>query len=86
MFTLGEIEQSEHNLLGAITEEDFLEALDTAPAQTKKKFFKKMQMQSTQNCLAPIIWSLAIRICGRIEFKRVPTGMWSQKQRSKICS
>jgi hypothetical protein len=46
MFTLGEIEQSEHNLLGAITEEDFLEALDTAPAQTKKKFFKKMQMQS----------------------------------------
>jgi hypothetical protein len=46
MFTLGEIEQSEHNLLGAITEEDFLEALDTAPPQTKKKFFKKMQMQS----------------------------------------
>jgi hypothetical protein len=46
MFTLGEIEQSEHNLLGAITEEDFLEALETAPAQTKKKFFKKMQMQS----------------------------------------
>ncbi len=46
MFTLGEIEQSEHNLLGAITEDDFLEALDTAPAQTKKKFFKKMQMQS----------------------------------------
>jgi hypothetical protein len=46
MFTLGEIEQSEHNLLGAITEDDFLEALETAPAQTKKKFFKKMQMQS----------------------------------------
>lgn len=46
MFTLGEIEQSEHNLLGAITEDDFLEAIDTAPAQTKKKFFKKMQMQS----------------------------------------
>ncbi|MEZ4798187.1 MAG: hypothetical protein R2809_00120 [Flavobacteriales bacterium] len=46
MFTLGEIEQSEHNLLGAITEDDFLEALDSAPPQAKKKFFKKMQMQS----------------------------------------
>jgi len=46
MFTLGEIEQSEHNLLGAISEDDFLEALDTAPPQAKKKFFKKMQMQS----------------------------------------
>jgi len=46
MFTLGEIEQSEHNLLGAVTEDDFLSALDAAPAQTKKKFFRKMQMQS----------------------------------------
>jgi len=46
MFTLGEIEQSEHNLLGAITEDDFLAALDAAPAQAKKKFFRKMQVQS----------------------------------------
>jgi hypothetical protein len=46
MFTLGEIEQSEHNLLGAINEDDFLEALDAAPKPAKKKFFRKMQMQS----------------------------------------
>ncbi|MFO0204108.1 MAG: hypothetical protein ACK528_13370, partial [Alphaproteobacteria bacterium] len=46
MFTLGEIEQSEHNLLGAINEDDFLEALDAAPMPAKKKFFRKMQMQS----------------------------------------
>ena len=46
MFTLGEIEQSEHNLLGAINEDDFLEALDAAPVPAKKKFFRKMQMQS----------------------------------------
>ena len=46
MFTLGEIEQSEHNLLGAINEDDFLEALDAAPVATKKKFYRKMQMQS----------------------------------------
>ena len=41
MFTLGEIEQSEHNLLGAINEDDFLEALDAAPMPAKKKFFRK---------------------------------------------
>jgi hypothetical protein len=46
MFTLGEIEQSEHNLLGAINEDDFLEALDAAPMPAKKKFFRKMQLQS----------------------------------------
>ena len=46
MFTLGEIEQSEHNLLGAINEDDFLEALDAAPMPAKKKFFRKMQMHS----------------------------------------
>ena len=52
MFTLGEIEQSEHNLLGAINEDDFLEALDAAPVATKKKFYRKMQMQSRAHSTA----------------------------------
>lgn len=46
MFTLGQIERSEHNLLGAINENDFLEALQKAPDHDKKKLFKTMQAQS----------------------------------------
>ena len=46
MFTLGEIESSEYNLLGAVTEDEFVEALDLSGPVDKKKFFRKMQNQS----------------------------------------
>lgn len=46
MFTLGEIESSEYNLLGAINEDEFMEALDMSGPVEKKKFFRKIQTQS----------------------------------------
>lgn len=46
MITLGEIERSEYNLLGALSEEEFLSALDTAAPNEKKRMFRRMQQQS----------------------------------------
>jgi hypothetical protein len=48
MLTLGEIENSEHNLLGAVSEDEFVEALNMSGVVDKKKFFRKVQMQSRQ--------------------------------------
>ena len=46
MFTLGEIESSEYNLLGAVSEDEFVEALDLSGQPEKRKFFRKIQNQS----------------------------------------
>ena len=46
MLTLGQIENSEYNLLGAISEDDFLQALELSGPNDKKKLFRKMQNQS----------------------------------------
>ncbi|OYU82636.1 MAG: hypothetical protein CFE24_14940 [Flavobacterium sp. BFFFF2] len=46
MLTLGQIENSEYNLLGAMSEDDFLQALDLSGPNDKKKLFKKIQTQS----------------------------------------
>ena len=46
MLTLGQIENSEYNLLGAMSEDDFLQALELSGPNDKKKLFRKMQNQS----------------------------------------
>ena len=46
MITLGQIERSEYNLLGAMSEEEFLAALETAPPGDKRRMFRRMQQQS----------------------------------------
>ncbi len=46
MLTLGQIENSEYNLLGAMSEDDFLQALELGGPNDKKKLFRKMQNQS----------------------------------------
>jgi len=46
MLTLGQIENSEYNLLGAMSEDDFLQALDLSGPNDKKKLFRKMQNQT----------------------------------------
>jgi hypothetical protein len=46
MITLGQIERSEYNLLGAMSEEEFLAALETAPQGEKRRMFRRMQQQS----------------------------------------
>jgi hypothetical protein len=51
MFTLPEIERSEHNLLGALNENDFLESLQKASESDKKKMFKSMQAQSRMHTI-----------------------------------
>ena len=45
MITLGEITQSEYNLLGAVSEEELLGALERAPLADRKKFIKRLQSQ-----------------------------------------
>jgi hypothetical protein len=46
MPTLGQIEASEYNLLGAMSEDDFLEALSLSGPADKKKLFRKIQNQT----------------------------------------
>ena len=46
MLTLGQIESSEYNLLGAMSEDDFLQALELGATSDKRKLFRKMQNQS----------------------------------------
>ena len=46
MISLGQIESSEYNLLGAMTENEFLQALDMAGPNEKKRMFRRMQQQS----------------------------------------
>ena len=46
MITLGQIERSEYNLLGAMSEEEFLAALETAPQGEKRRMFRRMQHHS----------------------------------------
>jgi hypothetical protein len=46
MLTLGEIERSEYNLLGAMSEDEFLNALDFAGPGEKKRLFRRMQQNS----------------------------------------
>lgn len=41
MFTLGQINESEYNLLGAMNEAEFLGAVEQAPAEEKARFFRK---------------------------------------------
>ena len=46
MLTLGQIETSEYNLLGAMSEDDFMQALELSGPNDKKRLFRKMQTQS----------------------------------------
>jgi hypothetical protein len=46
MISLGQIESSEYNLLGAMNEIEFLQALDMAGPNEKKRMFRRMQQQS----------------------------------------
>ena len=46
MISLGQIESSEYNLLGAMNENEFLQALDMAGPNEKKRMFRRMQQQS----------------------------------------
>lgn len=41
MFTLGQISDSEYNLLGSMNEAEFLGAVEQAPPEEKAKFFRK---------------------------------------------
>jgi hypothetical protein len=52
MITLGQIESSEYNLLGGISEEDFLEALEVSKPADKKKLIRKIQTQTKQVAVA----------------------------------
>jgi len=52
MFTLGQIATSDYNLLGAISEEELLGALERAPLQEKRQFVKRVQTQQRQNTAA----------------------------------
>ncbi|NCC88233.1 MAG: hypothetical protein EOM05_10305, partial [Clostridia bacterium] len=45
MFTLGQIASSDYNLLGAISEDELLGALERATLQDKRKFVKRVQTQ-----------------------------------------
>jgi hypothetical protein len=40
MISLGQIERSEYNLLGAMNEDEFLSALDMAGANEKRRMFR----------------------------------------------
>ena len=61
MLTLGQIENSEYNLLGAMSEDDFLQALELSGPNDKKKLFRKMQkrrlgrLHLPVTCTQPII-------------------------------
>lgn len=46
MIGLGDVERSEYNLLGAMSEDEFVNALELAGAQDKKRLFRRMQQQS----------------------------------------
>jgi hypothetical protein len=46
MFTLGEIITSDYNLLGAMTEEELLGALEKAPQQERRQFLRRMKQQT----------------------------------------
>lgn len=46
MFTLGEIINSDYNLLGAMTDEELLGAIQRAPQQERKAFLTRMQKQN----------------------------------------
>jgi hypothetical protein len=46
MISLGQIERSEYNLLGAMNEDEFLSALDMAGANEKRRMFRRLQQQS----------------------------------------
>ncbi|GAA4457062.1 hypothetical protein [Rurimicrobium arvi] len=49
MFTLGQINDSEYNLLGAMNEADFLGAVEQAPAEEKARFFRKTKEIAKQS-------------------------------------
>jgi len=53
MITLGEIVQSEYNLLGALPEDELLGALERAPIADRKKFIKRVQTQQKAVAVAP---------------------------------
>ena len=46
MLTLGQIENSEYNLLGAMSEDDFLQAIDLSGPNDRKKLFRKLKTSS----------------------------------------
>ena len=51
MLTLGQIENSDYNLLGAMSEDDFLQAIDLSGPNDRKKLFRKMQSLKPKCCL-----------------------------------
>ena len=52
MITLGQIESSEYNLLGGVSEDDFLEALEVSKPADKKRLIRKIQTQTKQVAVA----------------------------------
>jgi hypothetical protein len=49
MFTLGQINESEYNLLGSMNEAEFLGAVEQAPAEEKARFFRKTKEIAKQS-------------------------------------
>lgn len=49
MFTLSQINESEHNLLGSMNEAEFLGAVEQAPAEEKARFFRKTKEIAKQS-------------------------------------
>jgi hypothetical protein len=45
MFTLGQLSTSEYNLLGAVSEDELIGAIERAPLAEKKQFVRKIQQQ-----------------------------------------
>lgn len=52
MLTLGQIAQSDYNLLGAISEDELLGAFDRAPIGDRKQFIRKIQTQQRSTVAA----------------------------------
>jgi hypothetical protein len=53
MFTLGQLSTSEYNLLGAVSEDELIGAIERAPLAEKKQFVRKIQQQQKATVTAP---------------------------------
>jgi hypothetical protein len=52
MITLGQIASSDYNLLGAVTEDELVGAIERAPLAEKKQFVRRIQTQQRQTVAA----------------------------------
>ena len=53
MITLGQIANSDYNLLGAISEDELVGAIERAPLAEKKQFVRRVQTQQRTAVAAP---------------------------------